>query len=190
MACMDAANGPAILQVALAEFSALRSEIKDRSDAAWGLVNLDVTGTAALLGLVLSKNADPKLLLALPLLAPALGLLFIDHAYNINNLGSYINKRLRPLVVEATGSADVLGYEDAIDRYEKHRFLRLVPLGLPLTLLFSGLPLAALVFVVPSLDAAWAWVVWAFGVLLMLVQSSLWLIFMFDPRRLDPLRTT
>src|SRR5260221_2433456 len=150
---MDAANKSAILQVALAEFSALRSEIKDRSSAAWALVNLDVTATAALLGFVFSKNADPKILLALPLLAPALGLLFIDHAYNINNLGSYIGKRLRQLVVEATGSADVLGYEEAIDRYEENRFLRLVPLGLPLTLLFSGLPLGGLVFVIPSLDA-------------------------------------
>jgi hypothetical protein len=185
---MDAANKPLILQATLAEFSALRSEIKDRSSAAWALVALDVTGTTAVLGFLLSKNADPKLLLALPLFAPALGLLFIDHAYNINNLGSYIKNRLRPLVVEAAGSTEILGYEDVIDKYEQHRFLRLVPLGLPLTLFFSVLPLAALVFVVPSLDAPWAWIVWAFGLLLTVVQSSLWIVFMLDPGRLDPLR--
>jgi hypothetical protein len=186
---MDPANRSAILQVSLAEFAAVRSEIKDRSSAAWALVALDVTGTTAVLGFLLSKNADPKLLLALPLFAPALGLLFIDHAYNINNLGSYINKRIRPLVVEAAGSTEILGYEDVIDRYEEHRFLRLVPLGLPLSLFFSVLPLAAIVFAVPSLDAAWAWIVWGFGVLLTLVQSSLWLTFLIDPGRLDPLKS-
>jgi hypothetical protein len=185
---MDPANKSAIIQVSLVEFSALRGEIKDRSSAAWALVALDVTGTTAILGFLLSKNADPKLLLALPLFAPALGLLFIDHAYNINNLGSYINKRLRPLVVEAAGSTEILGYEDVIDQYEGHRFLRLVPLGLPLSLFFSVLPLAALVFVIPSLDAPWAWVVWGFGALLTLVQSSLWVTFMLDPGRLDPLK--
>ncbi len=187
---MDEANKPAILQVSLAEFSALRSEIKDRSSSAWALVALDVTGTTAVLGFLLSKNADPKLLLALPLFAPALGLLFIDHAYNINNLGSYINKRIRPLLVEASGSTQILGYEEVIDQYEEHRFLRLVPLGLPLSLFFSVLPLAALVFAVPSLDAPWAWIVWAFGVLLTVVQSTLWLIFMLNPGRLDPLKRT
>jgi hypothetical protein len=186
----EAGGNPAVLQVALAEFSALRSEIKDRSSYAWALVNLDITATAALFGFVLSKSADPKLLLALPLLAPALGLLFLDHAYNINNLGSYIGKRLRPIVLEAAGSADLLGYEEAMDRYEEHRFLRLVPLGLPITLLFSALPAGALIFVVPSLDAAWAWVVWAFGLLLVLVQTTLWLTFMLNPGRLDPLKAT
>jgi hypothetical protein len=182
------ADRSAVLQAALAEFSALRTEIKDRSSAAWALVNLNVTATAAILGFVLSDNADPRLLLVLPLVAPAFGLLFLDHAYNINNLGSYIGKRLRPLIVEVAGTGGLLGYEDAIDQYEQHRLLRFVPLGLPLTLMFSVLPLAALVFVIPSLDALWGWVVWSSGLVLVAIQSSLWLIFVLDPGRLDPLK--
>ena len=196
----EGANNSAVLQVALAEFSALRSEIKDRSSYAWALVNLDITATAALFGFVLSKSAESTdLLMDFERLCrrtaigsagnrPALGLLFLDHAYNINNLGSYIGKRLRPIVLEAAGSTDLLGYEEAMDQYEEHRFLRLIPLGLPITLLFSALPAGGLIFVIPSLHAGWAWIVWAFGLLLVLVQTTLWLTFMLNPGRMDPLK--
>jgi hypothetical protein len=184
----DGVDKGSVLQAALAEFSALRSEIQARSGTGWTLVNLNLTATTAILGVVLSDKVTPRLLLALPLIAPSLGLLFIDHAYNINNIGSYIGARLRPIVTQAAGHNDLLGYEAVIDKYEGNRILRMLPLGLPLTLLFSGIPVAALVFVVPSLDAAWAWVVWAFGLSLVLLQTSLWALFMIDPRRLDPLR--
>jgi hypothetical protein len=178
----------AILQAAMAEFSDLRTEIQNRSQAAWTLVNLNVTATAAILGFVLSDKADPRLLLALPIVGPALGMLFIDHAYNINNLGSYINKRIRPVVRGASGFSQLLGYEEAMDSYEEKRLLRFIPFGMPLTIIFSGVPLASLGFVVGSLDAGWAWTVWGFGLLLVATQLTLWVFFLVNPQRLDPLR--
>ena len=151
-------------------------------------MNLNVTATAAILGFVLSDKADPRLLLALPIVSPALGMLFIDHAYNINNLGSYINKKVRPIVREASGCSRLLGYEEAMDAYEQKKLLRFIPFGMPLTVLFSGVPLASLCFVVTSLDAGWAWAVWALGLVLAATQLSLWVLFLVDPQRLDPLR--
>lgn len=174
----------------MAEFSDLRGEIQNRSSAAWTLVSLNATATAAILGFVLSDKADPRLLLALPIVSSALGMLFIDHAYNINNLGSYINKRVRPVVREASGSTRLLGYEEAMDTYEENKLLRFIPFGLPLTILFSGVPLASLGFAIKSLDAGWAWAVWALGLVLAATQLTLWVLFLVDPQRLDPLRNS
>lgn len=177
-----------IVQITLAEYSALRREIQNRSAHAWTLVSINVTVTAAVLGFVISDGADPRLLLVLPLIAPSLGMLFIDHAYNIRNLGSYIGKRIRPLIIQTTNSTDLLRYEDEIDKYEENRFLRLVPFGLPLTVLFTVVPMAGLIFVIPSLDAAWSWIVWSFGLVLVLAQLVLWLMFVVNPVRFDSFR--
>jgi hypothetical protein len=185
---MGSVEPAAILQAALAEFSDLRTEIQNRSGAAWTLVNLNVTATATILGFVLADKADPRLLLALPIVSSALGMLFIDHAYNINNLGSYINKKIRPVVRDASGDDRLLGYEEAMDKYEQKKLLRFIPFGLPLTILFSGVPLASLCFVLGSLGAGWAWVLWALDVVLVAVQLGLWVLFLVDPQRLDPLR--
>jgi hypothetical protein len=185
---MGSVEPDAILQAALAEFSDLRTEIQNRSGAAWTLVNLNVTATAAILGFVLSDKADPRLLLALPIVSSALGMLFIDHAYNINNLGSYINKKIRPVVREASGNDRLLGYEEAMDTYEQKKLLRFIPFGMPLTVLFSGVPLVSLCFVLGSLGTGWAWTVWALGLVLVAAQLSLWVLFLVDPQRLDPLR--
>jgi hypothetical protein len=183
----EEADKSTIVQAALAEFSAVRGEIQSRSAHQWTLVGLSVTVTAAVLGFVIPQGADPRLLLVLPLITPSLGMLFIDHAYNIRNLGSYIGKCLSPLIVRTTGSADLLRYEHEIDRYEANLFLRLV-FGLPLTVVFTVMPLGAMVFVIPSLDSCWTWIVWSFGLVLVLSELVLWLLFVFDPARFDPFR--
>ena len=80
-----------LLNLTVAEFNALRGEIKDRSTIAYTLMNINITATTAIAGFVLSSKADPILLLILPLLSPALGMLFVDHSYNIDNLGATSN---------------------------------------------------------------------------------------------------
>lgn len=176
-------NKEVVLNVVLAEFEALRGEITDRASAAYTLLNLNITATAAVAGFVLSDKADPRLLLILPLLSPALGMLFIDHSYNITNLGNYINKRLRPLATAAAGDSRLLGYEEFVDKYEQNKLLRFLPLGFPLMLLFAGFPCAALVFSVIKLEHAWAWTLWAAGVLMVITYIALWTVFIIAPYR-------
>jgi hypothetical protein len=173
----------AMLNVVLAEFQALRGEIKDRASAAYTILNLNITATAAVAGFVLSDKADPRLLLILPLLSPALGMLFVDHSYNIANLGNYINERLRPLAIAAAGDSRLLGYEEFVDKYEQNKLLRFLPLGFPLMLLFAGFPCAALVFSAMKLEHAWAWALWAAGVLMVITYIALWTVFIIAPYR-------
>lgn len=81
---MTTSSSPSlVLEVALHEFVKLRDEIANRSTAQWTLLGLNATATAATSGFVLANNADRNLLLLLPVLTPALGLLFIDHALNV-----------------------------------------------------------------------------------------------------------
>jgi hypothetical protein len=172
-----------VLSVVLAEFNALRGEIKDRNSSAYTLLNINITATTAVAGFVLSGRAKPILLLILPLLSPALGMLFVDHSYNIDNLGSYIKSRLRPLATAAAGNSLLLGYEDFVDEYEQKKFLRFMPFGLPLTLLFAGPPFAALLFSWTELKDYWAWALWVAGLLMFIAFIALWFKFLFAPYR-------
>jgi hypothetical protein len=179
----EADNKGLALNVITAEFNALRGEIKDRSSYAYTLLNINITATTAVAGFVLSGKADPLLLLILPLLSPALGMLFVDHAYNIDNIGEYIKSRLRPLATAAAGDSRLLGYEDFVAEYEQNKLLRILPLGLPLTLLFAGPPFAALLFSWAELKDSWAWALWIAGLLMFVAFIALWSRFLFAPYR-------
>ncbi len=171
----------AVIQVVLSEFTALRKEISDRSNGAWLLMNLNITATATVAGFVLSDKADPLLLLLLPILSPSLGMLYIDHAYNIINIGNYINDELKPILNGMAQASGLLGYEERVDQYERRKLLRFLPLGLPMMIVFSVAPLAALAFSFSSLDAAWAWILWAGGALLIATYLVLWMSFLLIP---------
>lgn len=89
---MAADEDPESLQrIALAEFSALRNEIGSRSTAQHTLINLSITAIGAVVGFALAQKGNLSLLLLLPILSPSLGMLYLDHALNIMNIGNYIN---------------------------------------------------------------------------------------------------
>jgi hypothetical protein len=172
-----------VLTASLAEFGKLRDEIAGRSTALWTLVGLNATVSSAVAGFVLAQNADPLLLLVLPLLTPALGLLIIDHAANIGQIGDYIDKVLKPLVHEATGEPRLLCYEEWVDAWESRPLRRILAFGLPLILLFTVVPVYSLVFTVPLLTDGWLWVLWGIGVLMTGFQVALWVAFLAPPLR-------
>lgn len=174
------------IQIILAEFSALRKEIADRSSAAQTLLGLNATMTAAVAGFVLSSKADPRLLLLIPILSPSLGMLFVDHVYNVINIGTYIKEDLAPQINRGTGSIGLLGYEDRIDEYERRKWLRFLPVGVPLTLLFTLAPGGALLFSAPTLSQTWEWALWSFGLLLTALYVGLWVSFLLLPYRRRP----
>jgi hypothetical protein len=173
----------AVIQIALAEFGKLRDEISGRSGAAWTLLGLNATVTSAVAGFVLAQKADPLLLLLLPLLTPSLGLLFIDHATNIGNIGEYIDKVLKPLLQEEAREPRLLCYEEWVDAFEREPIRRLLPFGIPLVLLFNVVPVAALLYTADRISTPWGWVLWALGVLMTAVQVAFWVALLAPPLR-------
>lgn len=164
----------AMTQVVLAEFSALRQEIQDRSGAANTLLNLNITATGTVAGLVLSQRVNPVLLLLLPFLSSALGLLYLDQALNIKNIGAYIKEELKPRLATAARDVGVLAYEERIDEYERRIVLRFLPWGLPVTILFSFPALAALFSSLGRIDTLGMGALWVMGMVLTGAYFFLW----------------
>ncbi len=179
----DTPDRSTIVQVSLAEFGKLRDEISGRTTAAWTLLGLSVTASTTVTGFVLAQKANPLLLLLLPLLTPSLGLLFIDHAVNIGNIGQYINTVVKPILREAAGDSNLLSYEEWVDTYEEQPIWRLMPFGIPLVLLFSVVPVASLLYTAPLVDTPWGWVLWVMGFVMTAVQVSFWVVFLAPPLR-------
>jgi hypothetical protein len=180
-------------ETALAEFSALRQEIGARSGVQHQLMALNITALAAIGGFVISDKASPLLLLMLPIVSPALGILWHDHARNIENIGTYIKDELKPILVETSGGDEtLLSYEERIDEYERRRSSRFLPLAVPLFVLFAGFSIVALVFaffaiVDEEAGSPQIWTVWALGVGMVLIYLWLWSSFVRAPYQVPSL---
>lgn len=149
----DAARGGRTPEDARAEFAAYRQEILHRSSQQYTLLALDLTALTAIAGFVLSDNADRLLLLLLPIVSGSIGLLWYDHARNIDSLGGYILENMQ----------DFAGYEQRIDELEVAE-LRRVPMTLALLVLLVGAPISGLVVTFRDVHGS-LWALWACGLL-------------------------
>jgi hypothetical protein len=150
----DDARDDASPDDARAEFAAYRQEILARSGHQYTLLALDLTALTAVAGFVLSDSADRLLLLLLPIVSSSIGLLWYDHARNIESLGDYIREQLPTFG----------GYERRIAELERSEWRR-VPMTLALLVLLVGTPLAGIVLTFHELHGA-LWALWACGALL------------------------
>lgn len=90
------------LDVTLAEFAALRSEIASRSSAQNSLMNISAVASVGLTGYAL--QAGPRgapLIMLLPFVGGLLGLLWVDHHRTIARIGAYIRTHTRSEVLSA-----------------------------------------------------------------------------------------
>lgn len=172
-----------VVQVALAEFNKLRDEIANRSTAAWTALGANITISSAVGGFVLGDKANPQLILLLPLLAPALGLLFIDHANNIGRIGDYINVNLKPILRQAAGDDRLLSYEEWVDQYEARTVARLLPFGIPLVIAFTLIPVASLGYAASRTHGSFAWGLWSAGIVVTATELVFWYRFLAPPIR-------
>jgi|tagenome__1003787_1003787.scaffolds.fasta_scaffold20984525_5 hypothetical protein len=147
----DAAQGGRTPEDARAEFAAYRQEILHRSSQQYTLLALDLTALTAIAGFVLSDNADRLLLLLLPIVSGSIGLLWYDHARNIDSLGTYILKNMQFFA----------GYEQRIDELEVSE-LRRVPMTLALLVLLVGAPISGLVVTFRDVHGS-LWALWICG---------------------------
>src|ERR1022692_3910951 len=150
-----------------AEFAAYRGEILARSGHQHTLISINLTALAALSGVVLSGHADKRVLLLLPIISGSIGLLWYDHARNIDSLGDYIR----------TDLPGFDGYEKRIASLEQSEWRR-VPITFALFMLFVATPIAGLVVPFHRIHGA-LWALWAVGRVLSVACSFVfirWLI--------------
>ena len=109
------ASGDAQLanQVMLAEYSAMRSEVDQRTSVQWNVIAPQITSTGVIASLAISRVADIVLLLVIPLLSYMLGTRYILNDYHINLISRYIRVAVGSSRTEiffyasSAGSADV-----------------------------------------------------------------------------------
>ena len=169
MSELTSSSSGSLTQVMIAEYSALRAEIAGRISAQDTMINLYMTGTAAIVGITLTGQAR-LLLLILPALSFAVRLLYHNHNLYIGLISSYLNNELRPLAVATLGERDILGWEAWCDRSVKGgKWLRLPHDG-ALVVLFPLTAALSLVLVFPALTSWWTWLAWIAGMGLLLAQ--------------------
>lgn len=153
------------------EFSTLRQEIENRSNAQLTLISLNLTAIGTLGGFVLSEKSDPRLLLLLPILCPSIGMLYLDHALVIQTIGDYIK--------------DVLAvrWEERVRAHERRGVLRFLLFGTPIVLMFLGAPAFALVRLWGILGGVWEWSLWVIGLILVVAFLWFWIAFLLNPLR-------
>ena len=162
-----------MINVTLAEYTALHAEITNRISGQDTMLNLYMTATAAIFGFALSGHANSLILLVLPLLSAAVRLLYHNHNLYIRLISSYLNNQLRPLVTDRVGEPRLLGWHQRSAEYQRGPQRSRLTHSAGLALLFPVPAAVALVLVVPRLISPWTWLAWSFGRPLLLVQVVL-----------------
>lgn len=104
---MQASDSPAspnrAVDVALAEFNALRAEIVSNITAQAALVGLGLTALGVIAGFVAKEGGDERLLLTIPPLSMLVVLLHTAWTYRSALIGDYIGKTLWPYLETQVG---------------------------------------------------------------------------------------
>ncbi|WP_435591241.1 hypothetical protein [Nocardia sp. bgisy118] len=163
-----------VLDAALAEFVALRNELDEIGRGQRTVMNLNITLSTAIAAFVLSERGAPQLLLAIPYVSVALGLLYQTYTIHAQHMGEYINGRLRPVIVEKSGDERVFGWENYIRATVYQTGWSQFPMRMAFMLIIPIVPLVGLIWAAPTLRTVWHWLAWSGGVLLYLVQLVSW----------------
>jgi hypothetical protein len=91
------------VDVALAEFNALRAEIVSNITAQAALVGLGLTALGVIAGFVAKEGGDERLLLGIPPLAMLVALLHAAWSYRSASIGNYIANTLWPYLETQVG---------------------------------------------------------------------------------------
>jgi hypothetical protein len=196
MAAPSDAASPAAdtVDILMQQFQALRAEILERSKAQLALISLNITALGVVGGTFLSNVVDPRVLFVVPILSPILGLIYLDHALAIGNMGRFIENTLIPRIASLLRQPDLPDYEQYVRQLESRHDERIVLLWVPIAALFAILPGVALVLPLfltksPFCDP----VVWPFliaGVMLLAIFLWFSLLYITNSPRIWPRAST
>jgi hypothetical protein len=157
-------DGMQALESQVAEFSALREEIAYRSHFQQLLINLNIVASGTVGGIALTRSTNEAVVLLIPAIASALGLLYADHSRSIVYLGKYLAEEFR------TPEGDpIFRWESKSSELDAQR-PRLFAFKLSLFLVFVVPPIIALTYLLIHIEGFWSSasrsVGWSVGALL------------------------
>src|ERR1700730_15638126 len=175
------------VQVLLAEFSALRAEILQELSMRWNIFIFQLTTTGVVFSFALTGHSRTGFLLIIPVVAYALGGRLLDSERAVREMGIYIMNELSPRIPGG------LKWEE----WHRERPLPRPTIAWlsPVTVIFPGISLIALAWVVPyilfspntSIVNRWLLgIVWVLSLIITIVSS--YAIIKFKAPRLRELR--
>jgi hypothetical protein len=184
------------ITILLAEYVALRAEIVSRLSSQATLVGVTLTAEGVVAGIVLTGKTSPDLLLVVPIIAPALGLFYIDHMRQLGLVGLYIRSTLWPLLQGQVANVAIPSWEATWAAYndpERHtrkrayiNFLLLMALPPGAVFFLSAVVALAITASAAFRDAAYA-ALWALGCSLtvLFASSAVFLAAVYRARELE-----
>ncbi len=169
-----ATSQPVAVNIVLAEFNALRSEIDNLAVAHRAMMALNITVVSAVLGFVVANKANPHLLLILPLASAGIGLVYQWYVMHAKHIGDYINEVLRPVLIEYAADDRVFGWEDHLRTKTYDTLSSRLAGRLAYLLLFPSVPTATLIATSNRLDTTTYRLIWGIGLGLLLIQAGVW----------------
>jgi hypothetical protein len=159
-----------VVDVALAEFNALRAEINQRIAAEATLDGLNFTVSATVVGLVLAEKVGVNVLVILPILYSGVKILAMQQNFVVIAAGKYIREQIAPLVREKLGDDRLFDWERFYaEDLARRRYWWLSPVAS--LLIFPAFSVAIIVLVVPDLTRPLEWTAWLVGIVAITCQS-------------------
>ena len=178
-------------QAALTEFTTLRAEIANRSTAQYTLVAITLVAASTLGGLTLGPgHVQSTILLLLSPICTATGLLWLDHAHAIYQIGDYIRDKLWPFIRTCLDSTPLNSAETAVaaaqelPSYEtyavagKQIFIERGVLLFPFALIFILTPAMSTFIAARVGGQSWVYAASAVDWLLLLALLFAWILFL------------
>ncbi|NES26469.1 hypothetical protein GCE86_28635 [Micromonospora terminaliae] len=153
----------------VAEYNAIRAVMAQKSAASHALVGAYLTVVAVILGFVVANRADPRLLLAVPVLAAISGITILRRRRDREAANTYIREVLRPVAVECSGDDRVFRWDDFYAQQRGARSL-LYEFGLQLVFPLSGF--VGLFVTLPLLGSVGDWSAWLTGLAFLVALLS------------------
>lgn len=116
------------VDVALAEFNALRAELVSHLTTQAGVVGLGLTALGVIVGFTVKEGGSERLLLAIPPLTLLVVLLHTAGSWRSALLGNYIRKDLWPYLARRVGDKSLPSWEDRVAA--RQRPWKAVPIAL------------------------------------------------------------
>jgi hypothetical protein len=154
------------VEVALAEFNALRGEMLNHMNAQATLMGIGLTALGFVFGFAIRDGGDRQLLLTVPLLATFVSLLHAGRYYQISVIASYIRERLWPYLQRQIGE-ELPSWEMhiAMHRGDRRNFMLSHLIDTPAIALFVAASVFALLLVPEDSDPVLRHTGWALTLL-------------------------
>jgi hypothetical protein len=160
------------VDVALAEFNALRAELVNHMVAQATVMGVGLTALGVIFGFAIRDGGDRQLLLVVPLVTALVSLLHAGRNYQITLIGSYIRWRLWPYLQGRVGK-ELPSWEMYIAEYRSkwRNFVLAHMIDTPAIVLFVAASVFSLLLVPKDTDPALRNAGWALTFLTVLCSS-------------------